>query len=85
MEAIAIAFAVTSRFTGQLVDSGTRVLRLIDKRKSPKDHQREVFAFLRNMWAPAAYEISVNWAPVEDPEDLYCWKCWEKDCKIEVV
>lgn len=70
MKAIAIAFAVTSRFTGQIVDSGTRVLHLIDKRKSPKDHQLEVFAFLRNIWAPAAYEISVNLAPVEDPEDL---------------
>ena len=70
MEAIAIAFAVTSKFTGQTVDSGTRVLHLIDKRKSPKDHQRETFAFLRNVWTPAAYEISVNWVPVEDPEDL---------------
>lgn len=70
MEAIIITFTVISRFTGQTVDSGKRILRLIDKQKSPKDHQRETFALLRNIWAPAAYEISVNWAPVEDPEDL---------------
>jgi len=70
MEAIVITFTVVSKFTSQTVDSGKRILRLIDKRKSPKDHQREVFAFLRNVWTPAAYEISVNWTPVEDPEDL---------------
>lgn len=70
MEAIVITFTVISKFTGQTVDSGKRILRLIDKRKSPKDHQHETLTFLRNVWAPAAYEISVNWVPVEDPEDL---------------
>lgn len=69
MEAIVITFTVISKFTGQTVDSGKRILRLSGV-KSPKDYQRETFAFLRNTWAPAAYEISVNWAPVEDPEDL---------------
>ena len=64
MEAITITFNVISKFTGLTVDSGQRILRLIDKRKSPKDHQREVFTFLRNAWTPAAYEISVNWVPV---------------------
>ena len=69
MEAIVITFTVISKFTSRTVDSGKRIFRLTGV-KSPKDHQREVFALLRNIWAPAAYEISVNWAPVEDPEDL---------------
>lgn len=69
MEVIIISFTVISKFTGQTVDSGKRVLRLIG-RKSAKNLQREMLALLRDLWAPAAYEISVNWAPVEDPEDL---------------
>ena len=63
MNSIRIKFIVISKFTGQIVDSGERVLRLIDKRKTPKDHQRETLGFLRNIWAPAAFEISVNWTP----------------------
>ena len=63
MNSIRIKFIVISKFTGQIVDFGERVLHLIDKRKSPKDHQREMFMFLRNIWAPCAFNISVNWAP----------------------
>ena len=63
MNSIRIKFIVISKFTGQIVDFGERVLHLIDKRKSPKDHQREMFTFLSNIWAPAAFEISVKWAP----------------------
>lgn len=69
MEAIVITFTVISKFTSRTVDSGKRILRLTGV-KSPKDYQRETLAFLRNTWTPAAYEISVNWVPVEDPEDL---------------
>ena len=65
MNWITIKFFVTSKFTGGCVDHGSRTVRLIDKRKSPKDHLRETVALLRNAWTPAAFEIKATWAPAE--------------------
>ena len=65
MEEINVYYQVVSKMTGNKVDFGKRHIMLIGK-KSAKDHVRDTIAFLRNLWTPAAYEISVKWLPSDD-------------------